>query len=369
MSLNTTADSFDPGHDTGLALYFTGLGSFSDRVDGTPWTFNPADNIAIGGTTLLALYGYPGVQEGGPLKITYAGPAAGQIGVDQINITPYLPDFFFDSCRLPLALTGSTFSTSQLVNISVHRGGGACRPPPPMSLWLITWQKNTVIDSVPGASEGVQIQFLQDQHLIFPNPPQTGSFSCCATSPLPPTNCTESGPSNLDAGQLTISGVTTDPITLHPSVYQTALPVGTLAGGVYRIASTGGPAVGAFDQSASIPAPITITHAPSPGDTLTLPYNFTWTGGDNSSTITLTVRISPTLVAEFTERASTGSITIPQRITLGPMSSTTLPSGDVEIIVTQRAAAPRPGFFNAPGLVLGAEHQWNYVWNYRALKH
>jgi hypothetical protein len=68
-------------------------------------------------------------------------------------------------------------------------------------------------------------------------------------------------------------------------------------------------------------------------------------------------------------KASAGTITIPLHLAPGPMSGATVPSGDVEILVNQQPATQNVAFFTAAGLTKGAEHLWNYVWDYRNLKH
>jgi uncharacterized protein (TIGR03437 family) len=379
MALNTTQNSYDPAHDAGLALFFTGLGNFADRQDGTPWTFNPADNIAAFGTTAIApFFGTPGIQQNQTLKLSYAGPAPGLIGIDQVNFTPYSTDQLFESCHVPMYLANFNQSASQIVSVSVHSGGGACVEPPTQSLGLITWQKQTVYDiSSTISSEGVDIQLLQGQRLFFPNPPSAGSASCCASTVLPPTNCQDATPTSLNAGPLSISGVTDDPIlisapdTTGSAGYHVSLPAGSLSGGSYRVTSGGGPDVGAFDTSVAIPAPVVFTQAPAAGSTLTLPYQLSWTGGDARSIISIQLRITNgdfTSTLGFTEKASAGSFTIPAAPLLGPGGPIIIPSGNTELIISQNSAAPGAGAFTATGLTEGAEHLWSYKWDFKNLQ-
>jgi hypothetical protein len=61
---NTPHTSFDPQKDAGFAIFVTGLGFFSDRADGVPWSFNATDNRNTQfGATVGVL---PGIQGGFP---------------------------------------------------------------------------------------------------------------------------------------------------------------------------------------------------------------------------------------------------------------------------------------------------------------
>jgi len=380
LALNTTLSSFDPLHDVGMAVFFTGFGSFADRQDGVPWTYNPADNLSAGDIFEIApLYGVPGIQPNQAFKLLYAGPAPDLVGVDQVNIGLYQPNFLFESCHVPLYLTKFNQSASQMVTISVHNGGGACIEPAPNTLGLVTWQKITVLDTESTTStEGVQIQFLQGQQLFFPNPPLVDSQGCCTTIPTPPMNCQSALPASLSAGPITVSGVTAAPLTVSPQgasgqvTYQAAFPVGTLTGGTYQIAAAGGNDVGAFSSSAAIAQPVTFTNLPPPGSTLSLPFQITWTGGDSLSAIDLTFLITTAgdvETAEFAARASEGSLDIPADILIGPFPSIPFPNGDIELIITQQPVRGVVGYFNAAGLNQGGAQTWKYVWDIRSLTH
>ena len=152
-TLNTPQTSFDPNKDSGFAIFLTGLGYFPDRADGVPWPYNAADNRSIQfGVTV----GYiPGVNHlSTNLAISYAGPAPGLVGVDQVNAMYYyfgpvasvpLPE----GCRMSLLVVGSgtTALYSQLANVSIHSGGGACSDTPANSLGEATWRQNVTSDT------------------------------------------------------------------------------------------------------------------------------------------------------------------------------------------------------------------------------
>jgi hypothetical protein len=307
------------------------------------------------------------------------------VGVDQINLQNPGPVAYPEGCALPLYLTDYFRSASQFVNVSIHTGGGACADPTPDTLGLITWQKNSTTESGSSSStEGVQVQFREGNGLAFPqvNPAPPGGIEqeCCNALVQPVLACSASMPLTVGAGTLTVSGVAANSSTLAPQagatgpVYQAAIPVGTLQGGTYQVSASGGSAVGAFAATAGIPPPITITTNLSPGTTLVLPAQLTWTGGDASSVLEVQFRVTPPSafgsVFELDQlvHASAGTLTLPASIFLPPFSSTGLPSGAVEIIVTQQPSTPLPPF-SAPGLTLGGARTWNYVWDFRGLKH
>jgi hypothetical protein len=212
LALNSTANSFDPARDTAMAVFFTGLGSFPDLQDGVPWTYNPADNVADAGEAPVTLFSYSFVA-----KVLYAGPAPGTVGVDQLNIMPDQTGYI-ESCHMPIYLASyATQNVSQLATVSIHTGGGVCVDPAPDSEGSITWQKNTVFDvGSTTATEGVQAKFLQGYGVELPNSGSVVGFGEYALPAAPPTNCTSGLPVSLNAGVLTVSGVTATPLTIAP---------------------------------------------------------------------------------------------------------------------------------------------------------
>ena len=103
---NTPQTSFDPQKDSGFSIYLTGLGYLPDRADGVPYSFNPADDRSIQfGVSVGAV---PGVAHSSvSLATSYAGPAPGLIGVDQVNAMYYyfgrtISVSMPEGCRMPL---------------------------------------------------------------------------------------------------------------------------------------------------------------------------------------------------------------------------------------------------------------------------
>jgi hypothetical protein len=91
---------------------------------------------------------------------------------------------------------------SQLVNISVHYGGGACVDPAADSLGILTWHRDLASDSTGvSTSSYVTAQFLSAPYLAFP--PVNLEF---LNSLKQPTFCAASYPATEDAGSLSLSG-------------------------------------------------------------------------------------------------------------------------------------------------------------------
>lgn len=393
VSLNSPQNSLDPQRDWGLTLFLTGVGAFADRTDGVPWPFNSADNRAPSGgsTGVNAFFGIPNVGTyTPPLTVTYAGPMPLQSGVDQANVALSTDAYFLstgrapEGCRVPLYL-GDLSSASQVVNVSIHSGGGTCSDSPTASLGLVNWQQSVVSDvGGTSSSNGVTLQFLQGPGLRFLQPPTPSSIG---GSVVPqPAFCAASYPTTLDAGTVTISGNGVGPLSIQPQTqdgivsYQAVLPASP--GGNYSFSATGSSAgVGPFTAASSIPPPITIVNNLTPGTpvsgSISDPFILTWTGGDARSVITVRY-ISPTLPGQLgpyaeqsmlqaTASGSDGTVTLSQvRLFLGSPAPS-LPGPTAEVIVTQEPAIAPSQPFTAPALSSGGEQTWKYVWDFRGL--
>ena len=140
--------------------------------------------------------------------------------------------------------------------------------------------------------------------------------------------------------------------------------------------------MGSFSAHAIIPVPITITTDLSPGTAISIPFTLNWTGGGSDSVITVQLATHdpaqpevPTLFASA--RASDGSVTVVNPPTFGLLThaashrATTLsgsPTQGMELIVTQTPALGPSQIFTAPGLTLGGEQTWKYVFDFTGLK-
>lgn len=266
------------------------------------------------------------------------------------------------------------------MNVSVHSGGGTCQDVPPDSFGVVTWQQNFTSDA-GGTSTGssVSAQFLQAPAIGFAYPPVTSvpSVDNWGFLPLPNSFCAASYPATLSAGLMTATVPGLSPVSLPPQnqngllAYQAPLSSGTLQAGSYSVAGPmGGSVVGQFAGAASIPAPITITTNLQPGTSVTLPFTLNWTGGASDSLVTVQLiahvagqLASPELWA--TSPASAGTRTLARPPTAAAYQFPQ--QADIEILVTQKPAEVPSQPFSAPGLTLGGEQVWNYVFDFKGL--
>ncbi|MGA2133943.1 MAG: hypothetical protein ABSH50_16750 [Bryobacteraceae bacterium] len=448
VALNTPQNSLDPEKDLGLTIFLTGLGGldFPDRQDGVPWNYNSNDNLLLQpdiASPTAVIFGTPGLTAtAAPLTPTYFGPAPERIAMDQLNALGQWKGAP-QGCRVPLSLallepqtityqgaaTSAPFNSSQLVDVSIQPGGGACADPPDSGLGIVTFQKTTISDvSGTTAGDAVIAQFIEADGLGFapaapsgiaspPPSPQTSNSPINAVYgpvPVPPAACSASLPESLDAGALTLTGpgISSTILPRSAGTYQASLPGGTLQSGNYQVTGQGGSQVGVFTASANLPGPITAITTTnlttggmmglSPGTFFAAPcvatlangvcrgpvYNFFWTGGDDRSIVTIQFIISSTnpvssayggpgvVQAVASAPASAGTIIIQTAYLpypdaydcVGPVGfgCTLLPYGNVEVIVTQTPAQSPPQPFSATGLA-GGEATWKYVWDFRGL--
>ena len=410
VSLNTPQNSLDPVSDYGLTIFLTGLGAFADRIDGVPWQFNPADNLAANPGSIFnpkLVLGIPNIPNVSsllePLVVTYAGPAAGLSGVDQVNATfPNAPPLGIpigppgraqlrnQGCNIPIYLTDNLNSASQLVSVSIHDGGGPCVNPPPVGMATVDWEKVSFSDSNGSfSSDAVIATFFEGFGIGFPSPPASSDFRYSDHLTPEPSFCSASFPKTVDVGDLALSGAAPNPLNLRATnvggivSYSATLPAGTIAGGTYRATGTN------FKDAETIPAPITITTSLQPGTTVPSALAVKWMGGDNQSAVTVQLLIRepgaavPSFIASQTVLGSAGVVSFPGfscaplnvSPTCGPGPSAQqflYPAGDVAVIVTQQRAVGTPAAnafppFAISGFSLGGEQTWNYVWVFRGL--
>jgi uncharacterized protein (TIGR03437 family) len=391
-TLNTPQTSFDPQKDSGFAIFLTGLGYFPDRVDGVPWPYNAPDNRSI--QFGVTVGGVPGVNHVSTnLATSYAGPAPGLVGVDQVNAMYYyfgpvasgppLPE----GCRMPLLVVGfgTTALPSQLANVSVHSGGGACSDTPAASLGNATWQQNVTSDTggVSTASS-VAVNFFQGPGILGYVPPVVDvssyeGYGYGYVTP-PPALCAASYPATLDAGTLTVTRPGGSPVSLQPQNqngvigYQSPAFAGPIQAGDYSITNgSGATAVGPFAAEAVLPAPIAIATNLQPGTPISLPFTLNWTGGGSDSVVSVQLNVMvpgqltlTTSVLEATSPATAGTRTLTTPVP--PAALFSMPAGaGVEILVTQQTAQPQSYPFSALGLTLGGDQLWNYVFDFKGL--
>ncbi len=410
LSLNTPQDSLDPTSDYGLAIWLTGLGLFSDRMDGVPWQYNASDNLveSVGSifnpSLVLGIPDIPNVSSLlEPMPVTYAGPAPGFSGVDQVNATfanaappgvsigsPGRAQLRHQGCNVPIYLTDKVTSASQLVSVSIHDGGGACVDPTPVGMATIDWKKTTISDSSGSSpSDAVTAMFLEGSGINFPNPPQTSEIQYSDHLPPQPGFCLASFPKTLDLGPITLRGLGAIPLELTASnsdgivSYSASLPTGAISGGTYEVTGKG------FSDTETIPPPVSITTDLQPGTKVSSAFSVHWTGGDTQSVVTVKLLIyppgssTPSFVASRSVLATAGEISFPgfycsplnQSPSCGSGPSPQqfpYPTGEVGVIVSQQRAVgtlSENAFppFSISGFSLGGEQTWNYVWDFRGL--
>ena len=410
LSLNTPQNSLNPVSDYGLAMWLTGLGAFPDRIDGMPWQYNPSDNLvkSVGSifnpSLVLGIPNIPNVSSLlEPMVVTYAGPAPGLSGVDQVNATfanapplgipigtPGRGQVRHQGCNIPMYLTDKVTSASQLVSVSIHDGGGSCVDPSPIEMATIDWQKSFITDSGgSSSSDAVVAMFLRGSGINFPEPVRDDSFHYSANVPPQPAVCLASYPATLDVGAIMLSGAGTNPVSLIAAnsggivSYSTSLPAGAINGGAYQVTGNG------FSDTETIPPPIAITTNLKPGTNVPSALTVNWTGGSTQSVVTMQLSVRPpgsaaiSFVASQSVLAAAGAVSFPgfycaplnQSPSCGSGPSPQqfpYPAGSVEVIVTQQRAVGTPAAnafppFAIPGFNLGGEQTWSYVWDFRDL--
>ena len=380
IAVNTPQNSLDSQSDLGLAIFLTGIGPFADRMDGVPWQFNPADQVR---PPMAALLGMPPVNGISStfrtfLNIAYAGPAPTLVGVDQVNALlvrdqngkPFPAP---QGCAVPMFLTDSSSSASQLVNVSIHDGGGTCVDPPSDGLVTVDWRKNFVSDAggPPFTNDSIFIQLLQGPSTGFAGGNANNTFYVGSRLPNPAV-CSASYPKTLDAGVITVSGQGFAAVNITPhrqggfNSYESSLPPGTIAAGTYQLS-------GAITGTVQLPAPIAVTNSFAPGTKVPSAITVNWTGGDAGSMVTvqfLVRRPADTVSAFVSQQTVSASVGKIQFTGLLPGIFGTpqpYPTGQVEIIVIQEPVSGPTQPFGVPGFSMGGRHNWTYTFDYRGL--
>jgi uncharacterized protein (TIGR03437 family) len=395
MTINSPQNSFDPITDYGFAIYTTGMGMFWSRSDGTPWKFDASEDLHDRYYATVGIV--PGTNH--PTKgltATYAGPAPGLVGAEQVNVlnTTGPPEYVLptpEGCRVPLVLSGNDIfgaengafksdvlirkNASQYFNVSIHSGGGACVDPPSRSMGVIQWNRTA---KQAGTTAAFSMQFLEGPEIGFPGKPFPSMFTDHGyASPWPPAaSCAASYPKTLEAGQVTITGAGIEPVILQKSIdngmtsYRSPLPEAVPPGG-YSVTVAGlTSGVGAFNVRADVPDPISITNDLRSGGSIPLPFTLNWTGGDARSVVTMeliaTVPGEPARVLDATTLASAGTRTLALP---SPTIPYLFPRGTaVKLTVTQTPADSPSLLFSASGLTLGGAQTWKYVFEFDGLR-
>ena len=154
------------------------------------------------------------------------------------------------------------------------------------------------------------------------------------------------------------------------TMYQAALPDGTIQPGDFTVAASGGADVGAFQSTIQIGSPI---HVTTPLAGLVLhgngpPLTIRWTGGDPNTWVTVR------LIAHnggydyypfaWVARASDGELTIQGQ----PNGIGFQVSGPVELVIDVVPDPSNTQTFAAPGLSLGGRTAWRYRYRFEGVQ-
>lgn len=369
MSLNSTANSVSPGEY--LAVYGTGLFIQAYKPpDGSPVPSYPLarsdGNTAGVFDSVLASGSYP---------YDWNGLAPGMIGVDQINVG--VPETTREGCAVPFQVLAATDGNiSQPVTIAVRQGGGACVDPPVAGYGQITWEK-AVNTTAAGATETdtvtVSLQAAPGMQAPSLLPPvlETNVYYFGASCPIP-------GYRSLDAGTMTVQGPGFGPVTAPVvplqqgqvsglTIYQAALPPGSIQPGKLTLTATGGADVGGFQATTEIAPEIQFTTALEGTSFPCYPsVRIGWTGGDPSAWVTVR-QVFPSLDAwssdhAFRARVSDGTISVPN-VTPFCETGSFIP---VKLVIEVTPDPSEVAAFPAPGLSLGGTLLWKYTYTFDA---
>ena len=370
-SLNSTSNSVSPGDF--LSLYGTGLFPLSPLPsDGVPALSNPLSNYtgALGGITF---------DLDGPFSAhDYAGLAPGWVALNQVNVK--VPETAREGCAVPLLISTGNSGNTRPVTVSIRKGGGPCVDPPVAGYGKIEWKKTIITGVEPDIElDGVTISLqaspgkrsLSERSLPRSKTPVTfrQNFGPACTVPLY---------RSLDAGMITVQGPVFGPAqaALRPfsppegsqiiglTEYHADLPRGAIRPGLFDASATGGSDVGAFHTALRIGAGVNIT-TPLPAGTVLdrrLSLVVTWSGGDSDAVVTMKLVVPHGSYQQFVVAQAPAS---DESIAIAPAYLTEIPAGPVVIDIEVAPADLNP--LVAPGLSLGGENTWKYIYRFSGL--
>ncbi len=379
--LNTPAQSAPPG--SFVSAYGTGLGPVNFAPpDGQPAASNPLSFA----TSSKAVYLGPQAFAKFMRVVTFSGRAPGLVGVDQIDLQ--IAEDAPEGCAVPLFLNAGTY-LSQPVRISIRRGGGQCQDAPPARLGSLRWQRTVTTGPEPSAratQETFTASFSEaPENQVPAYPPSTidrGTSCPVRDPPADGPRCPGTGLRGLSAGPLTLKGLPAGTITVNPGssfgevAYTATLPAGSVRPGIVQVEAAGGPEVGAFQASLTIPAPIEITTPLPPGTVIPTdrPFRVAWSGGGPDAVVRMQLISQNTgqdigTGCVLSAPASDGQLILLPGQQMGPgspLSLPVLPRDTARVII---AVTPRQvGTLSAPGLTREATHEWVYEYRFTGLQ-
>src|SRR5271157_3923204 len=251
------------GAVSNVSAYGTGLGIVNNPPpDGSPAPSSPLAWASIG---VAGVYDF--VQDASEPD-WWDGRAPGLIGVDQLNVR--VPETTREGCAVPFQVVTDTIS--QPVTLAVRNGGGPCVDPPTAGYGKITWEKtvSTTAANVVTEADTVTVSLQASPGKQAPPVPVFSEGPLPGSAVYFGPSCPVPGYRSLGAGTVTVQGPGFAPITTSVAplqqqqvtgltVYQAALPTGTIQSGNFTVAAGGGPDVGGFQSSIQIGSEIQIT--------------------------------------------------------------------------------------------------------------
>jgi|SRR5579883_691145 uncharacterized protein (TIGR03437 family) len=374
ISVNSPSNSAAPGDY--ISLYGTGLGIPSAApADGN--ALATADSFTSSGLIHLD-YSTAGIVP------TYSGLAPTLVGVGQVNFQ--IPNDTREGCAVPISMEADGKLLSPLVTISISKSRGPCVDPQTQSYGEV-WLEKTVASgtSNDGEADRFNAVFPAGPGLKMPAlqvmSPGTNIYNF-TTPAASSKRCSVAGYSQLSAGTISIqsavlgkTSVVTAPPTLQGSSveYHQILPTGFVQAGQYTLSSEAdAPTAIVFQQPLSVGSEIKMQTPLTAGTVLSASANktITWTGGDPTSLIRVTLIDDTTQIASpkdvWYASASEGSITL--SICTGGVGGSQMvcsyglpPSKNAELAVD---VLPANGVADTVANVLGISQQVRFSWAY-----
>jgi uncharacterized protein (TIGR03437 family) len=329
-ALLTYTNSGAPGET--IVLWTTGLGADPGDSDTTyspaPHSVNTSLQIYIGNTLATILY------QG----------SAGYPGVNQINLV--IPSTVPNGCYISIvAVAGGVLSNG--ATLPINKGGGACVEPESglngnqipgsgtttIKTGLVELIQTTKTDKngVTTVASSVDAAFEKYNGIYSPaNSVSPGGCIVNDLTPVPVGNI-----SGLDAGTITFTALSANPIVLSPQPVAGAwfanLTPGAIpqSGGSFTFKGSGGKDVGSFSTTLTFTNPLLTWTNPSVAATVdrSKDLTVTWTGGNPGSYLFITgtsVAPNSTVAGGYTCQAAVddGKFTVPSYILSG------LPAGN-----------------------------------------
>jgi uncharacterized protein (TIGR03437 family) len=390
VSLNSPSGSVSPGDY--LEVFGTG-----EEYDGT---VVPPSGIPTPASPLIAAY-YPALSvydfdwayygsapEDYSGAHNWAGRAPGLIGVDQFNVQ--VPLGVREGCAVPLRILSGNIS--QPVTVAIRTGGGPCVDPPEQGYGQITWQKaeNIAASGAVTETDSVTVSLQESPGKQAP-PPAVFIDDNNGESPLygSPTiyygpSCRIAGYRSLDAGTITVQSPGAAPATVPAAplqqgqvsgltVYQAALPVGTIQGGSFTASATGGADVSAFQSTVPIGAEI---HFTTNLTSLVVgcygATKISWTGGDPNAWVTVSTFGLPGVGDDYSSYRIIGQARVSDGYVIAfgnpnPGSATPCDYYTTNIAIEVDPDPSEIPALSAAGLSLGGQHTWKYLYYFTAL--